>query len=330
MRCLCCSRLHKPPLALLATLTVVAGFAAPQRVDTRISDGSVLPTRVPFKVEQGCMVLEAHLGSGLPIRCVLDSGLVPAVMAPGLAEERGIRGSGEAVVQTPLGALPGRVAGTAALRLGAVTVEGVPVTIADMRTFLSPSRAETLPQLWMGVSALAPVGVLLNPDDSVLVLLEAGSGPPRAFRTTMLDVTSQGMQTMVSVNGTSGKPWILSTGTPGTLVPASIVKALGLPVENEREVRNPGGGVLKIGTVTLKEISMGPVKIEGVRAVTVLSGHDVPTGVVGTDVLLRYQLYINVSRRILGFLARKEARTPNTVPPTGESQRVPVGGIRRP
>jgi len=291
----------------------------------RVAEGSVLPTRSVYKLENGVLTVEANLGSGLPVRAALDTGLPVSVLTTDLASGRGLHPGGGVTLDTPLGSVLGNDCGSLTVRINTLILEGMPFVATDLPNVLTITRRSALPGLWLGMPVFGACVAMINPDDHVVVFLPPEATLPRAAKTTPLDLTPRGMQVQARVNSSGSRAWTVSTGSPGTLIPLDLVKSLGLQVENEREVRSPTGGKCRIGTVTLKELTVGSVRFNNVRAVTVVSGHEIAVGVLGTDILLRHQLYINCGRRLIGFVPRKLERPPEqNLPGAGEMRR-PTG-----
>jgi len=304
--------------AALCQLTAIPG-------SVRVAEGSVLPTRSIYKLESGVLTVEANLGSGLPVRAALDTGLPVSVITTDLASGRGLNPGGGVTLDTPLGSVPGNNCGSLTVRISTLILESMPFVAADLPGVLTVTQRSALPSLWLGMPVFAPCVVMINPDDHVVVFLRPEATLPRAAKTTPLDLTPRGMQVQARVNGSGSRAWTVSTGSPGTLIPLDLVKSLGLQVDNEREVRSPTGGKCRIGTVTLKELTVGSVKFNNVRAVTVVSGHEIAVGVLGTDILLRHQLYMNCGRRLIGFVPRKLERPPEQNLPGAGEMRKPTG-----
>lgn len=269
--------------------------------DAAVSNATALPIRVRYSVDKGIVIVEAHLGSGLPIRSGIDTGLPVCVVSKRLAAERGIAFDEPVLLRHPLGTLDAVRAGRLSVRIGGLMLERVPFVVSDIAARLSATHGPGMPELWLGLPAVAPCAVTIDPAASVITFARPDAPPPRGARIAPLDISSGRMEAPVRVNGGAARPWIVSTGLPGTIVPGDIIEGSGLSAANAREVQGPSGAAVRVGVVALKEITIGTAKLSDVNAVAVLSGDDKVAGVLGTDVLLRSQVYINCARRQIGF-----------------------------
>lgn len=286
--------------------TPLAGRQIPGVPSGRLAQGSTLPARLRIQIEDGLILAEAGLGTGKSVRAAVDIGLPAVIACPELIEERGlIADAQEEILQLALGSFPARSVGPVLVRLGSAVFEDVPLRMADVRHFLSASHAATLPLLWLGIPCFAGTCVVVDPEGGFLSLLPQDTAPPRLARSFPIEIAAQGVLVPVRVANQPPQQWIVSTATKGCLVPYETVRALNLPVENQRVVITPEGSPVRIGTVALKEVSVGPVRVGGVSAVTVLMGQQSAHGVLGTDVLLRHSVWVNYPRRMMSLGPRR-------------------------
>lgn len=290
-------------LLLCASSREVVGQPAPR--PARLGSSSTLPTRVPYRMFAGVPTVEVRTSNGEVARATLDTGLSVTVVARSEAARLGVQPGPAIMVSTPLGAIPGETAGNLELRVGGLHLEEVPAVIADYPVFGSVNRSSDLPALWIGCSALTACGVLLDPETSTVTFFPPDTGIPKGARTVALSTPAGRAEGLCSANRGLARPWILSSGTPGTIIPSDAVQTLGLSAMDVREVIGPDNTPVRIGTVQLSELMVGTVRTPGVKGVSVLSGNMAGTGVVGADILLRFKVFVLLRRNLLALIPKR-------------------------
>ncbi|MBM3493659.1 MAG: hypothetical protein FJX72_04955 [Armatimonadetes bacterium] len=291
----------------------------------RLSTGSALPARVPFTVKDGAVTVEAALGAGVPFRAVVDIGMADCVVSQTLAKERGLTGVGEVMIAAPLGHLRVAPAGAHTLRFGRTQIEALPLCVADPYAQQSDVPRPDGPALWVGTAALALFALEFDPQ-SLQLSLESRDllAPARAGRPIPFTLNEGRAEVRATAGAGNEFRAILSTGTRGTLIPASAARKLKPEPGTERTVKGLGGGTVRIGAVRLKELAIGPAKVADVVAVAVLEGsadQSDDVGVIGTDALLRFRIRVDYGRSQLVLTpvrARKLERPDASERPTGQ------------
>jgi hypothetical protein len=290
----------------------------------------VLPARVGYSLQQGAVTVDAHLGVGLPERAYLDTALPACVVSPQLVQEKGWARGGEVTIAGPLGLLDATALRSSGARLGPYAVENLPFVSADMAARLTGAERADMPRLWLGLAALSPCAVTLDPGSSTITFARPETAPPRGSHVIPMDISRGRIEVQARINNAAMRSWIVSTAISGTLLPPEGLGAAAQEAGPPREVRSPSGGKARIAEVEVKELAIGAAKISGVRAVAVVGGEWTPTGVVGTDVLLRHQVYINCSRRQIALAPRQEGREPERQPGPVRPKRQAATGPRGP
>jgi len=265
--------------------------------------------------------VDAHLGPGLPERAYLDTALPACVAAPALAQEKGWARGGDVAIAGPLGLLEAAALRSTGARIGPYAVDNLPFVSADMAARLTGGERKELPRLWLGLAVLSPCAVTLDPASSTITFSRPETAPPRGSQVIPMDLSRGRIEVQAQIGGTAARPWIVSTAIAGTLLPPGGLGAAAQEGTALREVRSPSGAKARIAEVEVKELTIGTAKVRGVRAIAVMGGEWTPTGVIGTDVLLRDQVYINCSRRQLAIGPSKRAREPERRPGTVRPKR---------
>jgi hypothetical protein len=326
------TRLTLPGLFLAVGVASMPMAWAVWRQTPRISPATPLPVSQPYKVVEGAVSVEAGFGAGRSFVAILDTGMADCLVSPGLAERSQMSGTGEVMLASPLGHLRGAPAGAYTMRVGRLLVEGLPLCVGDPHAQYSAAPPKATADAWLGNACLSLCTFEVDPATEQVKFDRPDAPPMRGGAPIPIDTGTGRVQIRARVNNGADFEAVVSTGLRGTLLPASTVRALKLTVTSEKTVSVPGGGALRIGHVRLKELRLGAAKITDVPVLAALD--DVPgvggtTGIIGTDVLLRFRMQINYMRKQAVFVTVKTAETErNRAPVRPTEQRMP--GVRFP
>ncbi len=304
------------PLICAAMTVCLAATVVGTGQGPRLSAGAALPAEIPFEIEAGALTVEAGLGAGLPFRAVVDTAIGDCLVSNRLATERGLGGTDEVIIASPLGHIRGTLGGRHSIRLGRVVIDGIPLCIADPIAQLSaapPANGVPVPDAWVGNSALSLVSIEVDPARKRLTLADAGATPAlRGGAAVPIDIASGRVEVRARANNAADFSAVVATGVRGCLVPRSLVQVLKLAAGQERSVALPGGGSVRVAAARLKELRLGSAKVNDVPVLAALDdipGLNASTGLIGTDALMRFRMQINYARRQVVFVA---ARSPAT------------------
>ena len=275
---------------------------------------TALPAEVQYDIEGGALTVEAGLGPGPSFRAVIDTGMRDCIVSTRLAKERGLSGSGEVVIASPVGHIRAVPAGVHSIRLGQVVIDGVPLCIADPIAQLSSAAADSArsgPDAWLGNGVLSLMVFETDPSRKRLVLAPPDSAPMRGGTPVPMDAARGRLEVRARANNAEDFTAILATGVRGCLIPAAVARSLKLALGPERSVALPGGEAVRVAGAMLKELRFGSAKIHDVPVLAALD--EIPgltdrTGVVGTDALMRFRIQISYARQQAVFAAVSGAK----------------------
>lgn len=296
---------------------------------------SSLPATVPFEDWNGLIVVKANLGEGAPMSAALHTGLPLCVIGPELAAKQFVRTEGVRDVPTLYGSLRASGAAPQSLRIGTLILKDVPCAVGDLFGHLSGQKRADAPPLWLGASALAAAVVTIDPRKQEVIFRPANSPLPRKATIVPFEIRDGRIVVEMKVNGKRTFPALVDTGVVGTLLPADAARDLKLPPAETLPVTHPNGKAAKVAAVDLKEVSIGGLKVNDVRAFYVAEGSveglDNEMGVLGNDILLRYRVTIHYGLRKIAFekiadapFKAAPAAQPNPVVPTAAPTGAPA------
>jgi hypothetical protein len=306
------------------------------------STQSVNQDVVPFEVQNGLIVVKALLGEGLIENAVINTGLPICLVTPDFAVKRTMKASGTRDVAIMDRNVPALNIPVQSIRINRMLVTGAASGILDLYKQLSSSPPADAPQVWIGNSVLAALSVTIDPQLQQIMLRPPGAPLPVGAIIVPFELKQGRIWVDVKVNGKKNFPAIVDTGSVGTLLPASVAKALSLAPAATLPITHPDGKEGKACAVELTDIALAGLKVPDVQAVYVepgvKDGFDPDLGIIGNDVLLRYRVTIDCVQKKIAF---EKLNTPKAIGPgtavsrTGQQGASPAGvqapnpGLRR-
>lgn len=264
------------------------------------------PDFIPFDVWEGLIVIQAYIGDGQSQDAIIATGLPLCLASTEFASKRAITVPGPL---RDINIMDRSVrmsnAKPQALRMDRVSLTNVPFGVFNLFEFLTSRTLTGAPSVWLGNSLLASFSITIDPLIQRILLRPAGVPMPIGATVLPFEFKDGRIWVEAKVNGKKSFSALIDTGSVGTLLPASVVKALNLPAATTFAMTHPNGQEGKVAAVQLNEIALGPLKIPDVQALSIAEsvkdGFDPELGIIGNDVLLRYRVTIDYGQRKLGF-----------------------------
>lgn len=269
-----------------------------------LASTSLLPTTMPYRLVSGLIVVDAALGAGLPRPAAIDTGLPNLLIEAEAAKRLSLKGGDPHAVQSLYGPLEVSDLPAQSIRLGQTMIDNMPIGAAARMGVLSGRHPPETPDLWLGTALFELLTVTLEPARSQIIFTAAAAPLPPKAPTVPFELKNGAMIVSAKANGKASFSAIIDTGAFGLLLPASVTTELKLKPAAVVQVTLPDGKPGKVAEVTLKELSIGPIKHKDVRALTILEGSPGPIGsygIIGSDLLLKHRVTFSFAHRKLAF-----------------------------
>ncbi len=311
-------------------------FTAGQLLQT-----SQMPDLIPFSVENGLIIVKAVVGDGLAESAIIDTGLPTCFIGPEYAAKRAMKPTGLRDAQILDRSV--RVVGVPvqSVRINRVVISTVAFNMFDLFKHLSATPPKDAPLVWIGSSALAALSLTIDPQLQRLMLRPAGAPLPPNSTVVPFELKDGRIWIDVKVNGKKSFSALVDTGSVGTLLPASVAKALTLIPAATMPITHPDGKEGKVSAVELADLAIGGLKVTDVQAIYIeqgsKDGFDPEFGIIGNDVLLRYRITIDYAQKKIAFEKLAAPKTDQKIAgpignanPAAQLPRLAPGGARIP
>lgn len=284
----------------------------------QLSGQSLQMDVIPFEMQNGLIIVKALLGDGLVTPAIVDTGLPICIMTPAFAAKRAFKTIGPRDVLVLDRSVSVLGIPVQSLRINRMVVSSVACGVLDLYTQLSSAPPADAPPLWIGNSALAAMSVTVDPESQQIMLRAAGAPMPTGATIVPFELKDGRIWVNVKVNGKKDFSALLDTGSVGTLLPASVAKALTLTPAATYPVTHPDGKEGKACAVDLANIEMAGLKVPDVQAIYISEGSkdgfDTDLGIIGNDILMRYRYTIDYGQRKIAFtkIASRQAASTAT------------------
>jgi predicted aspartyl protease len=302
-------------LAALAFALPGAAFGQRSFEPGVLSPQSVQMDVVPFEMQNGLVVVKALIGDGLVTPAILDTGLPICILTPAFAAKRAFKPVGPRDVPVLDRNLSVLGLPVQAVRINRMVVTSAATGVLDLYAQLSAAPPADAPPVWIGNSALATMSITIDPESQQITMRPAGAPLPVGATIVPFEFKDGRIWVSVKVNGKKDFSALLDTGSVGTLLPASVAKALTLTPAATYPITHPDGKEGKVCAVDLTDIEMAGLKVTDVQAIYISQGSkdgfDTDLGIIGNDVLMRYRVTIDYAQKKIAFvkIATKPAAT---------------------
>lgn len=282
--------------------------------------GGVMPTSsrssaasIPFQVMGNHAYVEARIGDSRPLHMVIETGAGATSLDSAAASELKLTSLGQA---TALGAgaarVPVQVAEIQGLRLGDLTIGRLRAVIQPLEA-ISRKAGERLDGL-LGYDVLSQFVVELDYAGQRLVLHDPATfEPPAGGETLPFRLENNIIHFPATIANGDAEPvsaeFVLDTGAGGDIgvfLSAPFARQHGIPAERQPRLHTPGalgvGGGSTGDLCRLRMLRLGRVQLDGPTAYVSADEKGYLSqagraGLVGTEVLRRFRVFIDYSRK---------------------------------
>ncbi len=300
-----------PRFFLLLALITLCVCAFPQAAQEglppagKLQIAAVLPLTVPYDIWQGMITVPVAVGGGRPIPAVIATNLPLCVATPELAVNRKIAVGAVGAVPGLYGALRVNHCSAQNVQIAQLMLSDAPFAISDLLAQLTQTPKPDPPQVWLGASFLAALRVTMDPLLHTVTFAAPSASMPKKATVVPFMLKDGRIWVEAKAEGKQTYQALVDTTAVGSLLPATVARALKLQPLATMQVHHPNGKSGTAGAASLKELSLGPLKLKGVQALYLVdpepSGMDPALGIIGLDLLMRYRVTIDYTARKIAF-----------------------------
>ena len=281
---------------------------------TTVTTEARLPASFAITRWKGLPSANISLNDSLSEYLVFDTGLDKNVVLPGASLRLNLPKMPEVVrVATLDSALEGAETVIDRIRFSSILIKDTHFALVDAERFLSLKPQPDAPAAWLGMQFLATYQVTFDFPKNTITLYKPLSPLPKGRDSVVMPLEIINGKPFVKVSVPGSKPFLalLDTGSPGTLMPASVAEKLKLkPIRTDTftrlDAKDPK--IVKEGKaalILLPKFNLGKIECKNQRVVY-LTAESAPefdrnTAIIGMDILNSYRVTLNFERKQVQF-----------------------------
>ncbi len=278
-----------------------SGASARQVWPIPLPKAAVLPAALNYRLWNGVPLTDIAVNGAAIQHFVIASGANADLLSPDAAAKLGIASEGPSVrvdlfdrsSDAPQTTVKG-------LRIGLLTLEGLPFALLDPLQLLSRTPRPDAPEGWLGAPFLAAFTVTIDPSSHSITLERPDVKLPVSTDAISVPLVVKDGRPFVSVQAPGARAFLalVDTGTAGSLIPSAVGAKLKLKPVDTGSVTSPDGAVARAALLRVPLLKVGSANVTNVLAACLAA--DAPLafnkemGALGMDFFNRYRVTLSL------------------------------------
>lgn len=266
-------------------------------------NNATFPLSQPLSRWNGIPVIYISVGTSLREATVLDTGLNCLAALPLTQTRLKLPPSSTSTsinLMDTQSEMPG--ATLPEFQIGSLKLENAPLCIADIPTLLSRRPRPDAPAFWFGTPLFATYQVSFDFSKRFVLFEKPDTKPQKERGAVVVPLVFQGGRPYVRMTIPGTKPFLalVSTGTPGTILPSEAATKLKLKPTRTQKVAKGANLEVTMAQAVCKAIQVGKAEWKNASIFYIVEAEggaiDKSFAVLGMDFLARYKLTINYAQ----------------------------------